>query len=166
MSLQTQSLKIEKVWAMPNHKTFEIPPIKKLLDEETLPGNIIDPFPHPFQKDALEYLKGIERESQVNVRFDPPYSQRQLREMYDSAGLALDEMNNGYWSKCRIEIARILKPGGRAISFGWNSAGIGKNLGFRQYRILLVAHGSQHNDTIVTCEVKEQSSLDNIREGM
>ena len=163
MSLQTNQIRMEKVWAMPNHKTFEIPPIKKLLDEETLPGEVVDPFPHPFQRDAVQYLKGIGRESQVNVRFDPPYSQRQLREMYDSIGESL-EMNNGYWAKCREEIARIVKPGGRVISFGWNSAGIGKGLGFRQYRILLVAHGSQHNDTIVTCEVKEQSSLDYIGE--
>lgn len=39
-----------------------------------------------------------------------------------------------------------------AISFGWNSQGFGKNLGFKIIEILLVAHGRGHNDTIVTVE--------------
>src|SRR5437879_592273 len=102
---------------MPNHKTFEIPPIKRLLDEEFGNWDFIDPFPHPFKTDALEYLKSLQSLSVFKVAFDPPYSQRQLREMYDSAGLSLTEMNNGYWAKCRDEIARIIKPGGKCISF-------------------------------------------------
>ena len=64
-------------------------------------------------------------------------------------------MNNSYWAKCRKEIGRIIRPGGKVISFGWNSAGIGKKYSFEISRILLVAHGSQHNDTICTVEVKQ-----------
>lgn len=145
---------------MPNHKTFEIKPIMSLLIEEeyNLPGEVIDPFPYPFKQDAIEYLKSIPTESVYKVRFDPPYSQRQLREMYDSIGESLD-MNNGYWAKCKSEIARILKPNGKCISFGWNSAGIGLKHGFEITRIRLIPHGSQHNDTIVTVEVKRQARL-------
>ena len=153
-------IRIDRIWAMPNHKTFEIQPIKELLEQEEtgLPGDIIDPFPYPFKQDAIEYLKSIPNESVYKVRFDPPYSQRQLREMYDSLGLSL-EMNNGYWAKCRKEIARICKPGAKVISFGWNSNGIGLQYGFDITRIRLIAHGSQHNDTICIVEVKKQSSL-------
>lgn len=156
-----QKFKIDRVWAMPNHKTFEIQPVKELLEQEEkdLPGIIVDPFPHPFKQDAIEYLKSIQTESIYKVRFDPPYSQRQLREMYDNLGLSL-EMNNGYWAKCRAEIARILKVGGKCISFGWNSNGIGLQYGFEITRIRLIAHGSQHNDTICVVEVKRQARLD------
>lgn len=52
------------------------------------------------------------------------------------------------------QIARIVKHGGKVISFGWNSGGIGKKLGFEITRILLVPHGGHHNDTIVTVETK------------
>jgi len=44
--------------------------------------------------------------------------------------------------------------GGIAISFGWNSNGFGKKLGFEIIEILIVPHGSSHNDTIVTIERK------------
>ena len=40
------------------------------------------------------------------------------------------------------------------ISFGWNSQGFGKNLGFEIIEVLLVPHGRSHNDTIVTVERK------------
>ena len=49
-------LKIERHWAMPNHKTFTIAPLKKLINEE-LGESYIDPFPYPFKQDAIKYLK-------------------------------------------------------------------------------------------------------------
>ena len=48
-----------------------------------------------------------------------------------------------------------MKKDGKVISFGWNSNGIGKTLGFEQVEILMVAHGGHHNDTICTVEVKK-----------
>ena len=141
---------------MPNHQTFKIPCIKLLIDEE-LKNSFIDPFPYPYKQDAIEYLKTIPDNSVDSLAFDPPYSQRQLKEMYHNAGLCLNhKMNNSYWSHLKDEIGRIVKVGGKVVSFGWNSAGIGKKHGFEITRILLVAHGSQHNDTICTVENKVQ----------
>ena len=61
-----------------------------------------------------------------------------------------------FWAKHKSEIARILKPKGKAIIFGWNSGGIPKSLGFSIEKILLVAHGGWHNDTICTlCRKRE-----------
>ena len=62
-----------------------------------------------------------------------------------------------YWADIKNEIARILKPGGKAICFGWSSMGLGKNRGFEMDRILLVPHGGSKNDTIVTVETKWDS---------
>jgi hypothetical protein len=138
---------------MPDSRTFTIPPIAELLADEGYDADWLDPFPYPFRQDAIEFMRSMPSESRIGAVFDPPYSQRQLREMYNSIGGSL-QMNNGYWAKCRDELARIIKPGGKCISFGWNSNGLGVGRGFTITRILLVAHGSQHNDTIVTVETK------------
>ena len=142
---------------MPNHKTFDIKPIKELLDR-VVGDNYVDPFPHPFKRDALEYLKELKSNSVEKLVFDPPYSPRQLKEIYQSVGLAYDTKAT-YWSNIKKEIARVIKDGGTVVSFGWNSMGIGKKRGFKITEILLIPHGGQHNDTIVTVEKKIQYEL-------
>lgn len=74
----------------------------------------------------------------------------------DKFGMTVDMTTTqaSYWSKQKEQIARIVKPNGVVISFGWNSGGIGKKYGFEIEEILLVAHGGWHNDTIVTVERK------------
>jgi len=150
-------MKISRIWAMPNHKTFDIKPIKELLDR-VVGDNYVDPFPHPFKRDALEYLKELKSNSVEKLVFDPPYSPRQLKEIYQSVGLAYDTKAT-YWSNIKKEIARVIKDGGTVVSFGWNSMGIGKKRGFKITEILLIPHGGQHNDTIVTVEKKIQYEL-------
>ena len=152
-------LKIERYWAMPNHKTFTIAPLKKLINEE-LGESYIDPFPYPFKQDAIKYLKTIPTNSVRYCVFDPPYSSYQLKTKYENAGLSLNnKYDASYWSNCKKEISRIVEEGGKVISFGWNSNGIGKKYGFKIYKIILVAHGSYNNDTIATAEVKDSRSI-------
>ena len=151
-------MKIERAWAMPNARTFAIKPIARLLREE-FDGPYVDPFPYPYERDALTFLQEIPTESVPCLVFDPPYSQYQLKRLYGDNGLSLDLQVYTYWRRCRIEIARVMKVNGKAISFGWNSAGIGKRRGFDIIRILLVSHGGNHNDTICTVERKIQTSL-------
>jgi len=162
---------------MPNKWTFQIKPIAKLLKEEITPGFWVDPYAgqsspatitndlHPDSKadehlDALDFLTKLQFEYD-GVLFDPPYSLRQLKECYDSIGIKPDPeiFRADYISKQKDIISRIIKPNGKAICFGWNSIGLGKNRGFKLERILLVAHGRSHNDTIVTVERKMNGSL-------
>ena len=78
--------------------------------------------------------------------------------MYKSFGkekLKTSVANMGYWKQVKDEMANIIKPGGKAICFGWNSMGLGKNRDFEMQRILLVPHGGNRNDTICTVEVKK-----------
>ena len=156
--LMKTGMKIERVWAMPNARTFTIKPIARLLREE-FDGPYVDPFPYPYERDALLFLQDIPTGSAQYLAFGPPYSQRQLKELYDGNGISLGAQLNTYWRRCRVEITRIMKPGGKVISFGWNSVGIGKRRGFAITRILLVSHGRDHNDTICTVERKIQASL-------
>ena len=65
-----------------------------------------------------------------------------------------DNTRMDFWSKCKDQIARITKPNGKVICFGWNSMGLGKSRGFKMTEILLVPHGGNKNDTICTVEIK------------
>ena len=109
-----------------------------------------------YSLEALEFLSLFKDESADVVLYDPPYSPRQVKEVYTSLGrtVTITDTQSSYWSKFKKEIARIVKPGGVVISCGWNSNGIGKVNGFEIIEILLVAHGGSKNDTIVTIERK------------
>jgi len=164
-------MKMNRVWAMPNKWTFTIKPIRELLQEEVFFGLWIDPFAgengHLYAKitndlsnggiDALEFLKKHKTDEFDGLLFDPPYSITQAKQCYEGHGMdKLDTKPTSmkYWADCKNEVARIIKPGGKAICFGWNSMGLGKNRGFEMQRILLVPHGGSKNDTIVTVEKK------------
>ena len=69
-------------------------------------------------------------------------------------GQSLHDTKSSVWSNWKKEIARVLKKGGIVLSFGWNTVGIGKTRGFELQEVLMVCHGSMHNDTLCLKEVK------------
>ena len=166
-------MKIERIWAMPNKWTFTIKPIAQLLKDEMNDGVWIDPFagenspaaitndlnpdrPTTYHMDAIEFLKMFPDGSVDGVLYDPPYSPRQVRECYDAIdGNIKWDGRTTFWSETKNEVARVLKHGGKAICFGWNSMGIGINRGFEMKTVLMVPHGGTRNDTICTVEVKK-----------
>jgi hypothetical protein len=92
------------------------------------------------------------------VLFDPPYSPRQITEVYAGIGrkaTTADTQSAALYKRVRDGLDAILEPGGIALSFGWNSAGFGIGRGYRLMEILLVAHGGAHNDTICVAEIKK-----------
>ena len=143
---------INRIWSMPNKETFTIKPIKEIIERYRCAW--LDPFPYPYKEDALIYLKRFNDNSQEGVLFDPPYSPRQLKECYESQGMVLHDTTSGVWRQWKDEIARVIKPGGICLSCGWSTQGLGKGRGFEIIEILLVPHGGNHNDTIVTVERK------------
>ena len=68
-----------------------------------------------------------------------------------------EESIEGY--KPKKTLAPKIKTGGHAITFGWNTNGFGKKLGFEVIEVLLVHHGTNHNDTLVTVERKFQHHM-------
>lgn len=157
---------------MPSAWTFTIKPIRELLQEEVR-GVSCDPFagenspatvtndinpdrPALFHMDALEFLKQQPNEHYDTVLLDPPYSHRQVSEHYKAAGMKVTgwHTSSGWARTVKDEVARITKVGGKVISFGWNTAGIGLKRGFEINRILIVPHGGTKNDTLVTVETK------------
>lgn len=163
MSLQSQTLKIEKAWAMASKNTFTIPPIKRLIEEEigtVSSQTVLEPFPFESRIDCFDYFKQFKDSSMIYGLIDPEYSLRQRSEHYRRNQCYLKDKRAGWhtsagWtSAVKDQVARIIKPGGKTITFAWNSSGIGMKRGFIQTRILLVSHGGDHNDTICTVEVK------------
>ena len=172
-------MKIERIWGYPSKNTFSIKPIADILREEVTDGFWVDPFANnakiatvtndlntdfdtDYHLDALDFLKMFPDNTVDGVLYDPPYSTRQISEVYKGVGLPVNKetTQSTFWTKQKKEIARIVKIGGKVISFGWNSGGIGKKNGFETIRVLLVPHGGHHNDTIVTIEEKIREVTD------
>jgi hypothetical protein len=151
-------MKITRTWAMPNKNTFQIKPIKELIARYKCEW--IDPFPDPFKIEALTYLNTLTNNSQDGCLYDPPYSPRQLKECYNNNGECLHDTKSSVWKNWRDEIARVIRPGGICMSFGWSTVGLGKKRGFEIVEILLVCHGGNHNDTICTVESKTTARAD------
>jgi len=167
---------INRVWAMPNKWTFTIKPIKELVNRYVGDGKRwIDPFsgnnskaeftndlnpnsPAKFHLEAIEFLKQLEGNNYTGGLYDPPYSLRQIMECYEGIGCKVDKKwaTTKFYSETKSYLADKIKVGGLAISFGWNSIGLGKNRGFEIIEILLVSHGRLHNDTICTVERKNE----------
>lgn len=172
---------ISKCWEMPNKNTFEIKAIRKLILKYVKSGFlIIDPFANnccikeyllnskyvsndldeeydtDYHLDAKDFLALFADNSVDMVLYDPPYSPRQVAECYRKLDKTVTQYDtsNAFYTKFKEEITRVLKPNGIVISFGWNTNGIGKNMGFEQIEILIVSHGGNHNDTLVTVERK------------
>lgn len=166
---------INREWAMPCADTLSIKPIDDLA-RKYINGVSVDPFArdcrlanytndinpetkasaHMWADEFLELLirEGVKADSAI---FDPPYSARQVKEVYADHGrqfFQADSQNHGRWTKERDLLAKLIVAGGYVLSFGWNSAGMGKKRGFEKVEILLVNHGSAHNDTICLVERK------------
>lgn len=166
---------ITRAWAMPDRRTFRIPPIRAFIERHMTDGIWLDPFAHEtpfaarcvtndldtaapatFHEEALDFLARFAAGCAAGVLFDPPYSPRQISECYKSVGRAahMEDTQSGFYSARKDAAARALRAGGIALTFGWNSNGFGKKRGFEITEILLVAHGGAHNDTICVAERK------------
>lgn len=155
-----------------------MPPLKALIERYVGhgEGKWVDPFvgQSPFaglceytcdlnpertathHMDSLEFLKSIQSETIDGVLFDPPYSPRQITESYGAVGIKAHttDTQTSFYGLRKNEIGRICKIGAIAICCGWNTTGIGKKNGFELREILILCHGSAHNDTLITVEEK------------
>jgi hypothetical protein len=169
-------MKFSREFAMPNANTFSIKPIKAFIERHIIEGIIIDPFSRnsefathtndlnpstvaDLHVDAEEACKiwfdeGVKADVGL---FDPPYSPRQISEMYKSIGLkvGMEETQNArLYKRVRDAMDILMKPGSIVLSFGWQSMGMGLTRGYEPLEIVLVTHGGAHNDTICFAERK------------
>jgi hypothetical protein len=157
---------VTREWCMANSYLYKMNPVKNIVSKYISDG-WVDPFamegsPADIKNgvngegaiDGLEFLKALKNESVSGCLFDPYDDFKKCLKAYSpkhngTAGRA------EYWSKCKDEIARIMKPSGIVISFCNDSNGIGKNRGFNIIEVMLLCHGACHKDSIVTVDKKE-----------
>lgn len=113
---------------------------------------------HMKATDFLDWLpeNGIDRCDLVI--FDPPYSMRQTKELYEGIGIeyTYKDTLSSAWKEEKDKIDKLLEVGGVFLHFGWHTNGLGKKRGYEIIEILLVAHGSAHHDTLCMAEQKIQ----------
>lgn len=100
------SVLFPRVWAMPNHETFDIPPIKTFVNKYLAASTIsIDPFTRnkclatytndlnpdtkaEYHLEAFDFLSLLQtRNVKADlILFDPPYSIGQMRQVYQNVG--------------------------------------------------------------------------------
>jgi hypothetical protein len=156
---------------MPASDTFDCKPIAEFV-RRYLKGVSVDPFARnkrwathtndlnpatqaEHHMDAVAFLdmladQGVKADC---IILDPPYSPRQISECYSAAGLKAgmkDTQNAALYARVRNAAKRLCKEGTIVLSFGWNSAGMGKDAD--RLETLLVAHGGAHNDTICVAD--------------
>jgi hypothetical protein len=175
-------LKFTRVWAMPSADTFSVQPIRDFVMRYVTEDSC-DPFArnseiakdtndlnpetkakHHMEAQSFLTMVADEGRRYRSVLFDPPYSPRQISEVYQAVGLkvGMEETQSArLYSRCRDQIARLVPVGGHVLSFGWNTVGMGLERGFELVEVLLVCHGGAHNDTICIAErrVVDQMSL-------
>ena len=170
--MSAKTIKINRVWAMPNIWTFKIKPISKLLKDYNVGEGWIDPFAGQFSPaeitndhrsdantkfhlDAVEFAKIINQSNKkyVGCLFDPPYSIYNVKKHYASLNMKYDFKKD---PTCSFkEVRDLLAPiVDTVIYFGWNTNAFGKKRGFEIVEILIVAHGGNRNDTLITVEKK------------
>jgi len=174
-----------RAFAMPTPNTFTIGPVAEFVSRH-LSGVSVDPFARnaraatytndidpetdaSYHMDAVDFLSLLRAQGVVadSALFDPPYSPRQISECYRAAGRhvsARDTQNAALYKRVRDSLNDLIRPGGIVLSFGWNSAGMGRTRGYRIIEILLVAHGGAHNDTICLAEIKEPAGRQALKE--
>lgn len=162
---------------MPSGDTFSIKPIKSFIrrwlsDVDTS----VDPFARSSDlathtndlnpaTSAQHHMDAADFMLMLNARgvvcdvglFDPPYSPRQVSELYQGIGKSVttkDTQTAALYRKCRDAMDLLIAPGGVVLSFGWSTNGMGLKRGYKIEEVLLVAHGGAHNDTICIAERK------------
>jgi hypothetical protein len=162
---------------MPSAETYSIASIAEFV-RRWLPidGEVIDPFARnskygtitndldpstsaDYHMDAGAFCEKMAADGRLCGvgLFDPPYSPRQISEVYKSVGLTVgmkETQNAALYKRVRDAMDPCIVEGGVVLSFGWNSNGMGKGRGYRMEEILIVHHGGAHNDTICTAERK------------
>lgn len=169
---------INRVRSIPSADTFDIPPIGEFVKRYLRESKIsIDPFARnkrwatytndlnpetaaEYHMPADEFLQTLKDKGVVAdlVIFDPPYSRRQVKEVYEGVGLRFTNDDSQYyssnWKTERTLINDILAVGGHVLSFGWNTSGMGSFDNFTEQEILIVCHGGSRYDTLCIAEKK------------
>lgn len=110
--------------------------------------NDIDPtMPAEFHMDALEFVKLWDGDQFDTVILDPPYSIRKSMEKYNGR-------ITSPFLKLKDELVRIVRRGGKIITFGYSTNVMGRRRGFILEKVCILSHGGAIHDTLISVERK------------
>lgn len=124
--------------------------------------NIVDPNEYRVDLDSsmpnINYIGSAEQfiiDYGVVKRFDtiildPPFSERKAREKYDGRYI-------GNITKLKNDLTKILNPGGRVITFGYQARSMYNKRGYKRLAILMIDHLGDFNSTIGVVEERHPS---------
>lgn len=149
---------------MPSADTFSVPAIGDMVKRYLATAKVsCDPFArnkrwathtndlnpkteaeHHMDAEAFMVMlagKGVKCDLAI---FDPPYSPRQISECYKEAGITVgmkETQNAALYARMKAAMLPILTPDAIVLSFGWNSAGMGKNTASSKSKSCFAATG-------------------------
>lgn len=98
--------------------------------------------------------------------FDPPYTLRQLKDLYMDDNNKMDDtiplwQTQNMWGDCKNYLGKCMNVGSYVISFGYHSHGFGKRRGFEKVEMLICEQSGSNDryDVLVTVEKKVQMTL-------
>lgn len=173
---------MSRTWAMPNSLTFKIKPINEFVKSYLAKSKVsIDPFarnsnlatftndinPNTNAQYHLEAGEFLDELFKKNIKadlviLDWPYSPRQVKECYDNIGRAMTQQDGWTAHSRKVwkeRITKVITDDATVLTFGWNTTGMGRKLGFDILEILMVCHGADHNDTICLAEQKISNKI-------
>ena len=154
-------IKFSRHFEMPTRWTFEMKPVARLIQRYVGDGaDWIDPFagqtspaeltndlnpnmPTRFHMKAEDFAKKLANSGRYSgILFDPPYSNRQIKECYESIGLKVtQEDTQALFQREKKLFTPLIQLNGYAICFGWNTNGFGKYSGFELKEVMMVYQG-------------------------
>jgi len=157
--------KYDKSKSFPNNLTkgtVVVDPFSRTSKWSTWTNDLNPEFNTDFNMDAIDFLQMILNKYGENscdiALLDPPFSTRQLSEMYKSIGLKVGQKDTqiaSLYKNCIDIMDKLLKPKSIAIRCGFNTMGFGLTRGYKMIEVLDVTHGGAHNDLLVTVEIKK-----------
>lgn len=105
-----------------------------------------------YHFDVCEIADHLESGSFDTVVFDPPFDDLQAEDKYDS--LRADDVLAAF-----EQFNELVRPGGRVITFGWNSWGMSSLPSFDREETVLFQRGACLRDVITTVDVRSTHSL-------
>jgi len=103
--------------------------------------------------DVTEIAAHFEPQSFDTVLFDPPFDEKQAADKYD--GLHAKDVHAAL-----TQFSRLVKPGGKVVTFGWSSWGMSSHNAFERARTVLLQRGPILRDVIVSVDVRTSGSLE------
>lgn len=106
--------------------------------------------------DVTELDDCLEISAWDTVVFDPPFDEEQAEEHYNGHTVGRGP-SGGLWA-ARDALARLTAPGGRVLSIGWNSVGLGYKDQFEREAVHLFQR-IQKPDVVLVVDRKTQHTL-------